>query len=204
MNGGYETGAEFILSGLPVTVEELKRSPLPVKIPGLAQYTPGSELSAGLKTGSGKIELSSTLLEEHPDWGVAPLPVYVPPIPETEREKYPFILCSGGSIPNALHSRLHDVPWLRSLRPDALAEINPADGENLGINDGDEVELYNDTGTVTLKARLTNTVPAGTVFTYHGYREANIEQLIPADALDPATGFPAYRSVGCHIRRVRS
>lgn len=26
-------------------------------------------------------------------------------------------LITGGRIPNAVHSRLHDVPWLRSLRP---------------------------------------------------------------------------------------
>jgi len=201
LEAGYEKGVEFITDGLPFTLDGLKASEYPVKLEGLTPYVPGTALQNGLPTPSGKFELLSGLIAAHPDWGLDALPTFTPPIPDEECNAYPFTLCSGGSIPNALHSRLHDVPWLRSMRPEPLADIHPDDAERLGVADGDEGELYNDTGRITLRARLTHTVPQGVVFTYHGYREANPEELVSADALDPYTGFPAYRSVRCGVRK---
>ena len=34
-----------------------------------------------------------------------------------------------------------------------------------------------------------------------GYREANANDLIGAAHLDPCTGFPGFKSAGCHMRR---
>ena len=201
LSGGYEKCAEFIFSGTPVDIPELKKSELPVKLPGVPEYVPGERLKSGLSTPTGKIELYSELIARNPEWGLDALPTYTPPIPEDEMKKYPLTLDSGGSIPNALHSRLHDVPNLRALRPEPLLDICRADAERYGLSDGDAAEIYNDTGCITAKAHITETVPEGTVFMYHGYREANVCQLVSADALDKYTGFPAYRSVRCAVRR---
>jgi hypothetical protein len=37
---------------------------------------------------------------------------------------------------------------------------------------------------------------------FHGYKEANINSIIPVDHLDPYTGFPGYKQLRCRIEKV--
>ena len=41
----------------------------------------------------------------------------------------------------------------------------------------------------------------GEVYIYHGYRELDINSILDGAALDPYSGFPAYRSACCNVRR---
>ena len=43
------------------------------------------------------------------------------------------------------------------------------------------------------------TVKPGTVHMYHGYREADVNRIIPPGHNDPYSGFPGYRSVRCAV-----
>ena len=108
-------------------------------------------------------------------------------------------LTSGSRLPNALHSRLHDVGWLRSLRPNASADINPLDAAELGIEQDDQIEIITPVSSVSLYANLSHHVQRGLVSLYHGYREANIGDMIGKDRLDPYSGFPAVRSNRCRV-----
>ncbi|WP_297069811.1 molybdopterin dinucleotide binding domain-containing protein, partial [Thermococcus sp.] len=47
--------------------------------------------------------------------------------------------------------------------------INPADAEKRGINDGDRVEVFNDSGKIRTTARLSDNVPAGVVLLYKAF-----------------------------------
>ena len=82
----------------------------------MTPYEVGSILERGANTPTGKLELYSERIAAHPEWGLDALPTYRPPY-NPDPEQYPFLLCAGTRIPNALHSRLHDVPWERSLLP---------------------------------------------------------------------------------------
>jgi len=103
---------------------DLKASDLPVKVP-VAKWPAkaGKVLASGFKTPTGKFEFySETIAAIDPRYGLDPLPVYTDSLadqndPET-REKYPFYLCTGARLPFTLHSRIHETPWLRSLRPE--------------------------------------------------------------------------------------
>lgn len=53
-----------------------------------------------------------------------------------------------------------------------------------------------------MKANLSKRVQPGEISMYHGYEEANCNELIPIDLLDPYTGFPAYKQVHCNLRKV--
>ena len=55
---GPEACLEYILQDLPITLEELKASDKPVKVPGVEPYVPGTMLEKGLNTASGKFELN--------------------------------------------------------------------------------------------------------------------------------------------------
>jgi len=110
-------------------------------------------------------------------------------------------LLTGGRIPNAVHSRLHDVPWLRSLRPDPAADINPEDAQRLGIRQGDDIDLVTETGRIRVKANLTAVSAPGEINMYHGYRQANANDLIPLTHLDPYSGFPGFKQLRCRIEK---
>ena len=140
----------------------------------------------------------STVIE--PFEGLDPLPTWRDSIDGADPQTYPFRLVAGARLPHALHSRLHDVPWLRSLRPEPTADLNDRDARRLGIAPGDSIRLSTQVGAITVKANPTRTVKPGTVFMYHGYREADVNSIIPPGHNDPYSGFPGYRSVRCSVQ----
>ena len=80
-----------------------------------------------------------------------------------------------------------------------MADISLEDAARLGLSRGDSVRLTTDGGSLCVKVNPTSAVLAGTIHLFHGYEEANANALIPADWLDPCTGFPAYKSIGCDM-----
>lgn len=197
---GYDASARWILE--PAGIEDweaFKNADKPVLIPnGGKPYECGSYLK-DIPTLSGKIELVSSILSKYEEIGLSGLPCWEPPMQE---EEYPFVSMTGPRLVYAIHSRCHKVPQLRKMRPDPLVDINPQDAEVLGIAQGDDIEIYNGAGSVVMKANLSKRVAAGEISMYHGYEEANCNELIPIDLLDPYTGFPAYKQVCCNIRKI--
>ena len=202
LKAGYEECIRYVIRDLPVTIEEMKAADQPMVLPGFRPAWPtGYWLENGIPTPTGKFELYSSVIGDHPEWGLDPLPTYTAPW-NPDPEKYPFTLCAGARLPNALHSRLHDVPWERSLQPEPSVEMSMEDADRLGIELGDDVEITTDLGSLTFKAIPSATILKGELFIYHGYREKDINSLLNGDNLDPYTGFPAYRSAYCSLRRV--
>jgi anaerobic selenocysteine-containing dehydrogenase len=100
-----------------------------------------------------------------------------------------------------IHSRLFRLPWCRSLRPQAAADLNPSDAEALGIAQGDEIEITTPTGSIHVRANLTQMVRPGDVHMLHGYPEADVNTLLEGDYLDPISGFPGYKAALCAVRK---
>ncbi len=197
---GPEACLEYILQDLPVGLEELKASDTPVKVPGVEAYVPGAMLDRGLATESGKFELWSLSIEKHP--GFDPLPTYRPPYEGRPDEDLPMVLSSSPRIPNALHSRLHPVPWNRSLRPEPTADLSHADAAKLGIVQGDTIEISSHKGAIRVKANLTHKAEPGVICLYHGYAEADVNSLTDNEILDPYSGFPTYRETRVCVKKV--
>jgi len=80
--------------------------------------------------------------------------------------------------------------------------MNPADAETRGIQEGDPVRLSSPLGSVTMKARVTDTLQPGVVSAPHGWAEADVNLLIPDEGLDPISGFPPFRSSLCQVERL--
>ncbi len=70
------------------------------------------------------------------------------------RGALPSFSAPGARIPHALHSRLHDVPWLRSLRPEPEADLALEDAAP-GNQKGDAIELFTAVGAIGVKANPT-------------------------------------------------
>lgn len=199
---GYDAGIEYMLSPSGITDwEAVKDSPMPVRVPNVQPYVPGTRLREGLKTTTGKIELSCEYLEKLDRETLNPLPVHRDSDDDADPVKYPFTLMTGARITNAVHSRCHDVPWLRSLRPEPSADIHPDDARRLGISQGDSIRIVSTVNSITLKANISSISREGEINMFHGYREANANSLIPVDHLDPYSGFPGYKQLRCRIEK---
>jgi anaerobic selenocysteine-containing dehydrogenase len=125
----------------------------------------------GFLTPTGRVELYSTLFAHY---GEDPLPFYQEPAfspisrPDLA-EKYPFILTTGARTYAFFHSEHRQIPLLRELNPNPLLELNPADAVELGVSDGQWVEIANELGAARFKAKLSIIVKRGVVMAQHGW-----------------------------------
>ncbi len=197
LRSGSEACVRHMLRETPVDVDFLKaHSQFPQKLEGVKVIPVGEH---GFQTPTGKFELWSTVIEKHP--GLDPLPTWRDSADDADPAQFPSRMVAGARLPNALHSRLHDVPWLRSLRPVPMADLNDQDAARLGVARGDLIRLSTSAGSLTVAANPTRRALPGTVWLYHGYREADVNAIIPAGHNDPYSGFPGYRSVRCRVEK---
>ena len=88
------------------------------------------------------------------------------------------------------------------FRKQAAADVHPLDAAQFGIVQDDNIYVRTNVGEIKVKANLTYTVKRGVVFMFQDYENADVNHIIPADHLDPYSGFPGYRTVRCSIGKV--
>ncbi len=185
------TAADLRDDGEPVVVK--------VEEPGERAW-----LQNGFGTPTGKVEFVSTTLER---LGYSGLPEYREPFwsphsaPEVARD-FPLVLTSGARSVAYTHSQGRPLATLRRRDPEPRVQMNPADAAAREIREGDPVRLSSPLGSVTMKARVTDTLPPGVVSAPHGWAEADVNLLIPDEGLDPISGFPPFRSSLCQVERL--
>ena len=203
-----ESAFDWILEPSGMRIAELKTRPAGMPVPDPSPTAYRKYENSGFRTPSGKMEFSSSLFEKYSDHpGIDGLPLYEEPryssVASPGRAKdHPFVLSTGARLPMFIHSRLFRLPWVRSLRPDASADLNPADAGGLGIAQGDEIELATPTGSIRVRANLSEMIRPGDVHMYHGYPDADVNTLLEGDYLDPISGFPGYKAALCAVRKV--
>lgn len=198
---GYDACAKDMFRNVDVDLDAVKAANTLVKVPTEPRL---DFFTMKLSTPTGKIELYSEMAAKYSEsHKLTPLPVYEDGYGDSgDAEQYPMGLLSGGRIPNAVHSRLHDVPWLRSLRPGVMADLSPEDCATMGIKQGDKVAIVTPLGSIQVKANVSNISAKGEVNIYHGYKEANINQIISDEHLDRHSGFPGFKQIRCRIEKV--
>lgn len=197
--GGYRRCIQHVIRDAGLDWKELFNSDDFVRSTKMMKWKECGYLDHGCATPSGKIELWSELIAAT-EGDYDPLPRYYAPA-TLPNEEESFIFLSGVRIPNAIHTRLHNVPWARSLRPDPAADISPEDAARLGIAPGDDIILENAHGSIKVKANPTAMVSPGEIYMFHGYSEADVTKLLDSGELDPYSGFPAYKSGRCAMRK---
>ncbi len=76
------------------------------------------------------------------------------------RKTYPFALIQE-RMRTRTHSQWWDVGYLTELYSEPSVKINPVDAAEKGIKDDDTVRIFNDRGSVTLKAYIDGGIPKG-------------------------------------------
>jgi len=123
---------------------------------------------------------------------------YVPTDERTTR-KFPLLLTTGRILSQynvgAQTRRTENTVW----HPEDLLEIHESDAALRGITDGMQVNIASRVGQTLLRARVTDRVPPGVVYTtfHHPISGANI---ITTDFSDWATNCPEYKVTAVEVR----
>lgn len=152
-----------------------------------------------LPTPSGKIEVYSDRLAamakkwefgvfrpELPGDVLKPLPEHVDTwegaLEARNSEKYPLQVI-GHHFKARTHSTYGNVDWLKEAHRQTVW-INVADAQDRGIENGDEVFVYNDRGTVRLEAKVTERIAPGVMSIPQGawYAPKGAKDVAPPSA----------------------
>ncbi|MGL5826930.1 MAG: molybdopterin oxidoreductase family protein, partial [Nocardioides sp.] len=126
-------------------------------------------------------------------------------VPTTERatRRFPLILTTGRILSQynvgAQTRRTANNSW----HTEDLLEIHPADAELRGIAAGDLVELSSRVGSTTLRAVVSERMPAGVVYTtfHHPVSGANV---VTTENSDWATNCPEYKVTAVEVAVVNA
>jgi formate dehydrogenase alpha subunit len=127
---------------------------------------------------------------------------FSPPAEVTDK-KYPFLLTTGRNL-FQYHSgsMTRRVGAIEQHAGEAYVEINPADSEELGIQNGAMVMVSSQRGEIEIKAMVTRRIPQGVVFIPMHYREA-AANVLTNDALDPVVKIPEFKVCAVKIEAVK-
>ncbi len=121
-------------------------------------------------------------------------------VPTDERTgpRFPLLLTTGRILSQynvgAQTRRTGNVVW----HDQDLLEIHPHDAEQRGVRDGDWIRLDSRTGSTSLRARITDRVTPGVVYTtfHHPETQANV---VTTEFSDWATNCPEYKVTAVQV-----
>ena len=124
---------------------------------GVARFARG-----GFGTPSGKVEFFSARAQA---LGLDPLPDYIAPVEDTRSAaaaRYPLAMISPPAR-HFLNSSFVNVQSLRASEGEPWLDIHPHDAATRGVIEGNYVRVFNDRGSIELRARVTDRARRGVV-----------------------------------------
>jgi len=121
-------------------------------------------------------------------------------VPTSERStsRFPLILTTGRVLTQynvgAQTRRTDNVAW----HPEDMLEIHPHDAEVRGIADGDWVGLTSRAGETVLRAKVTERIAPGVVYTTFHFPETNAN-VVTTENSDWATNCPEYKVTAVEV-----
>jgi len=189
-----------ILKPTGITVAELKKHPEGIPYGTISYQKYKTE---GINLPEGKVNIISRILEQ---FNFDPLPVYVDGS-ETPRRKdlardYPIIAFSGRPGPMFVHCQQRSIPWIRELRPEPQAMINPKTASEYRITTGDDVLVESPRGKIKIKSEVTNKIGPGQIYIPGGWAQSNYNNIGISRDLDPISGMANYMTCLCRISKI--
>ena len=144
------------------------------------------------------------------------LPTYTEPpegpIAQPDRAKeYPFIMTNGRRIPVYFHTEHRQLPWCRELWPVPRIEMNPADAEEIGVEEGDWVWIETERAKIRQVVDVSYGIRPGTVNCEHqwwlpefksaskGFELVGVNCLQNKDLHDPLCGSSYARAYNVKV-----
>ena len=120
------------------------------------------------------------------------------PTDERTSPRYPLLLTTGRILSQynvgAQTRRTENVVWHDEDR----LEIHPFDAENRGIREGDYVKVQSRAGATALRARITDRVAPGVVYTTFHHPDTQIN-VVTTEYSDWATNCPEYKVTAVQV-----
>ena len=140
-------------------------------------------------TPSGKIELYS---ERAASLGLPPLPVHETP----PSSPYPLTLQQGRTLTHfhGFYDHGRALPTLAKADPEPALWISPADAAARGVTEGAAIRIRNERGAMAARARVTDKIPAGTVWMHDGWPGLN--DLTSGAPVVPDGAVEAFGALG--------
>jgi thiosulfate reductase / polysulfide reductase chain A len=198
---------EYQLEGTGVTIAQLREK----GFVSLAEKPIMADRMSGLKfkTASGKIEIVSQSLS---DAGIESLAPFVAPEP-LAGDRFRLLFGRPGTL---THGQSANNPLLAELFPDNPLMIHPQRAVELGIADGDKVEVSSGGHAETMRAQVSDWIHPDAVFMLHGfgrtvprqsraYRKGVADQRLQVGMLneyDPAGGGSAMTETIVRLRKL--
>lgn len=125
---------------------------------------------------------------------------FVPPAEMPDAE-YPLILITGRRLYHYHTGTMTRKGVLGDYLSSDTVDINYVDAKKLGIASGDQVRLTTRRGQMVIKARVTDMVPEGSVFTSFHFAETPANQLTNSK-MDPISKIPEYKVCAVKVEKV--
>jgi formate dehydrogenase major subunit len=128
------------------------------------------------------------------------MPTEYVPTEERAGPRFPLLLTTGRILSQynvgAQTRRTANMVW----HEEDVLEIHPFDAEQRGVVDGDLVALQSRSGEIALRARVSERMQPGVVYTtfHHAVTGANV---VTTDKSDWATNCPEYKVTAVQVRR---
>ena len=120
------------------------------------------------------------------------------PTEERSTRRFPLILTTGRILSQynvgAQTRRTANIAW----HQEDLLEIHPHDAEDRGITDGDEVTLASRIGATKLRAKISDRMPTGVVYTTFHYPVTGAN-VVTTENSDWATNCPEYKVTAVQV-----
>ena len=120
------------------------------------------------------------------------------PTPERTNRSFPLILTTGRILSQynvgAQTRRTENVTWHK----EDVLEIHPHDAETRGIREGAMVSIQSRIGATTLRARISDRMPQGVVYTTFHHPESGAN-VITTEYSDWATNWPEYKVTAVQV-----
>ncbi|MGN0073057.1 MAG: molybdopterin-dependent oxidoreductase [Coriobacteriales bacterium] len=152
--------AEAELQTVGLSLDALRQAGGTVAFPEKA-FTYGSE--PVFNTPTGKVQFCS---EACAAAGLSPCPVWVEPA-VMPKEQVGELRLIGGKQPNMSHTMTANIPELMNITEDydlARVWISAEDAAKAGVEDGDEIIVYNDCSSGHVRAKVTQRIRPGVLF----------------------------------------
>ena len=121
------------------------------------------------------------------------------PTPERSTRRYPLLLTTGRAVSQynvgAQTRRTANVIW----QSEDFLDIHESDAELRGITDGSWIELASRVGKTRVRARISNRVPPGVVYTTFHFPVSGAN-VVTTEYSDWATNCPEYKVTAVEVR----
>jgi assimilatory nitrate reductase catalytic subunit len=130
-------------------------------------------------------------------------PVRYRPPAEVVDDQYPIWLTTGRVVSQYLSgTQTRRIAPLVAQYPEPLCEMHPRLAAQHGIANGDIVRVTSRRGTMTLPAKVVETIRPDTVFIPYHWAGSRAANQLTNRALDPISKIPAYKVSAVRVERV--